>query len=209
MIEKTPPKKEHGEISSETNSSPTNSRRNFLTKVALAAPVITTIAAKPVWAGQSSCTVSGMISGNLSHQGSDVECDGYGFSPGGWWSALKGKGHPYEWPAPLSGSLTLLDLNSNTMKDALGHTTDIVPRSGDDDTFRDFIKGGKNQYVRRFVQGLLNTRAYDLNWYQGPLSEHPTIFPFLFGWPYTIEGLVLAYNAGNLTIFEDIADKEF
>jgi len=210
MLEKNNIPKNQDGVSSESNSSSTNSRRSFLVKAALAAPVITTIAAKPVWAGDFKCTVSGMLSGNLSHHTGEDHCDGYGFSPGGW---QKDVGHPYEWPAPLARDLTLTDLNDDSfggIKDQLGHTTDIVPRNGASGTLHSFI-AGNDQYERRFVQGLLNTRAFDLGWYQGNFGSYETDkFPFLYGWPYTIEQLIIAYNTGDPTyIFADIADKEF
>jgi len=99
MIEKNPPKKEHGEISSETNSSSTNSRRKFLRKAALSAPVITTIAAKPAWGSTIIC--SGSVSGNVSQHGDDFQG---GCSQGRWKKIAKdggtkpGDALPNSWP---------------------------------------------------------------------------------------------------------------
>ncbi len=53
--------------------------RRRLTKAGLTAPLILTIASRPVWA--MNCTESGMMSGNLSEVGL---CGGEGLSPGFW-----------------------------------------------------------------------------------------------------------------------------
>lgn len=48
--------------------SPVNDRRNFIKKGALAAPLIASVASRPVWA----CSVSGHMSGNLSQHSEDA-----------------------------------------------------------------------------------------------------------------------------------------
>ncbi|MDH5691496.1 MAG: hypothetical protein OEZ47_00170 [Gammaproteobacteria bacterium] len=56
--------------------------RRRLTKSALVlAPVVLTLANKPAWAGK--CTLSGQLSGNLSHHG-DEPCGGEGCSTSFW-----------------------------------------------------------------------------------------------------------------------------
>lgn len=84
MTEQKNTPKEQGAVSSETNSSSTNSRRGFLTKVAIAAPLLTTIASRPVWAGQ--CSLSGNLSNNVSNHDHPENCSILGYSPGGWCS---------------------------------------------------------------------------------------------------------------------------
>jgi len=79
MLEKNNiPKKQDG-VSSESNSSSTNSRRRFIRKAALSAPIITTIAAKPAWGSTIVC--SGSVSGNVSQHGDDIQG---GCSQGRW-----------------------------------------------------------------------------------------------------------------------------
>jgi hypothetical protein len=71
--------------SSEPEKSPTepSSRRNFLKKGALAAPLLAMAASRPVWGSDDSCINSGTLSGNLSDHG----CQAIGRSPGWWWNS--------------------------------------------------------------------------------------------------------------------------
>ena len=55
-------------------------RRRFIKTAIVTAPVILTVAGRPVWAGN--CSYSGQLSGNLSD--SDEPCGGEGCSPGYW-----------------------------------------------------------------------------------------------------------------------------
>ena len=57
---------------SEINVSATNARRGFLKKAAISAPILTTMAARPVWAGQ--CSLSGNLSNNVSNQDYESLC---------------------------------------------------------------------------------------------------------------------------------------
>lgn len=68
----------------------TKSRRNFLKVASVSAPVISTIASKPVWAG--TCTLSGNMSGNTSTHDREHCFDFRGFSPGGWKENGNGNG---------------------------------------------------------------------------------------------------------------------
>jgi len=91
MTEQNKTQKEQGEISPETHSSSTNSRRSFLTKAVVAAPILSSLASKPVWAIEQ-CTISGMLSGNLSTH--DETCNFGGLSPGYW------KNHTWPFTSP-------------------------------------------------------------------------------------------------------------
>lgn len=82
MREQKDTPKEQGIVSPETHSSSTNSRRSFLTKVAVAAPLLTTIASRPVWAGE--CTLSGNLSNNVSNHDETTHCSMWGYSGGAW-----------------------------------------------------------------------------------------------------------------------------
>ncbi|MFD2165570.1 hypothetical protein ACFSJY_04765 [Thalassotalea euphylliae] len=62
----------------------TELRRKFLKGAALGAPIISSIASKPVW-GAGICALSGSLSGNMSNHGTQYSCDGpTGRSPGFW-----------------------------------------------------------------------------------------------------------------------------
>jgi len=82
MTEQKNTLKEKSGVSPEINSSSTDSRRKFLTKVAIGAPLLTTIASRPVWAGQ--CTLSGNLSNNVSNQDDTTKCSMWGYSGGAW-----------------------------------------------------------------------------------------------------------------------------
>ena len=82
MLEQNNNPKEEDGVSSEAKAPPKNSRRSFLTKVAIAAPILTTIAARPVWAGE--CSLSGNLSNNVSNHGDTSHCEFNGYSNGGW-----------------------------------------------------------------------------------------------------------------------------
>ncbi len=165
MIEKNPPKKEHGEISSETNSSPTNSRRSFLTKAIVAAPLLTTISSRPVWAGQ--CSLSGNLSNNVSNH-DDTPCTMWGYSGGAW---CNGHANNNDFWSLVSltkaSSLSLLlttesfpeeakigdALNCNDCKET-GNPSERVPCPVGDDDF-DYANLGKHQNEK----GLWKQRA--------------------------------------------------
>ncbi len=78
------------ENSTKQSVSPLNSRRN-LVKGVVAAPLLMTIASRPVLA-KGICTPSAWVSGNLSDTSRLRECGGY--SPGYW------KKKTDQWPAP-------------------------------------------------------------------------------------------------------------
>ena len=72
------------------NKTTINEQRRRLAKAGVASvPVILTLTSRPVWS--SSCTISGMLSGNLSNPNEEV-CEGC--TPGYWGQ------HPKVWPVP-------------------------------------------------------------------------------------------------------------
>ena len=86
--------KEVAPMDQKSDSSHAAARRSFLRKSAIAAPVITSLASKPVWAVDQ-CTISGLLSGNLSTH--DSTCNFGGLSPGYW------KNHTWPFSSPNSG----------------------------------------------------------------------------------------------------------
>lgn len=144
------------EILSQTKES--NNRRSFLKKGAIAAPVIASVASKPVW-GSGICALSGSLSGNLSNHGDQMSCDGpVGRSPGYWskWEKItscksnqrkKGLNRIYHWkmagysPTDLF-SLTFGASPLNAHTDTLG----AVMRTG----------AGTDSFERHVVAALLS-----------------------------------------------------
>jgi hypothetical protein len=56
-------------------------RRQFVKGVAVATPILMSVASRPVWA--RNCSLSGQLSGNLSDQ-DGIPCNGEGCTPGFW-----------------------------------------------------------------------------------------------------------------------------
>ncbi len=77
--------------SDEAEAQHSDSRRRFLKGASIAAPVIMTVASRPVLANH--CTVSGTLSGNLSNPDDDHYCAG--LTPGYWRNHV-------EWPYPYT-----------------------------------------------------------------------------------------------------------
>jgi hypothetical protein len=73
---------EKNKASSKISTDTTSARRGFLKKAAISAPILTTIAARPVWAGQ--CSLSGNLSNNVSNHEHPDNCELNIYSPGGW-----------------------------------------------------------------------------------------------------------------------------
>ena len=73
--------KENLKSGEQSKASPVG-RRKFLKVASVSAPIISTIASKPVWAGH--CSISGNLSGNLSNHHDDQPCSFNTYSHGGW-----------------------------------------------------------------------------------------------------------------------------
>jgi hypothetical protein len=126
MTEQNKFQKETNDISSETNSLSTNSRRSFLTKAVIAAPIVSVLASKPAWAVEQ-CTTSGMLSGNLSTN--DEECSFGGLSPGYWKKA--GRAWPFTSPIKTNTFEQLFDNGAlNSGDDGFGVTLITVLGTG-------------------------------------------------------------------------------
>lgn len=78
----------HTENDTPKESKVDNSRRTFAKKAA-GTSLILTLASKPAWG--LNCSLSGMMSGNLSEPGGNSNCYGEGCSPGYW------KNHQTKW----------------------------------------------------------------------------------------------------------------
>lgn len=92
---------EKNSVENLSETSKTANRRRFLKKGAMAAPIITTLASRPVWGGDGGFdvgSISGSLSGNLSNR--TYQPNKYdGCSPGYWHKADR---YPQQW-----GSLTI------------------------------------------------------------------------------------------------------
>lgn len=71
------------ESTTDRESSPaSNPGRRQFAKATLAAPVLLSVTTRSAW-GTETCTISGLMSGNVSRHG-DTDCDGGGCTPGFW-----------------------------------------------------------------------------------------------------------------------------
>lgn len=90
---------EHNSQKPQSHTTETSSRRRFLRKGAIAAPIITSLASRPVWARGNGTTVgsiSGNLSGNLSNNTTRVhEPTEYGSCSPGYWH--NPKHYPRDW----------------------------------------------------------------------------------------------------------------
>ncbi len=107
--------------SAEQDQTAESSRRQFFKKAGVGAAMITTVASRPVWAGQ--CSMSGLLSGDLSNHGHVADCTANGISPGGYTTGIStGPGDNVDlwnegWLSPYSKQSTaasILDDNSLT-----------------------------------------------------------------------------------------------
>jgi hypothetical protein len=151
---------------------PLNHARRRLSKVALAAPVIASLAARPALA----CSVSGFMSGNTSPGREDPRCEGYGCTPGFWknnpeaWRVYSpghcsshnpGNGKCQAW---TSGGTTLKDIltcsNPFTQVDLSDYLLDIMVKAIDG--------GGRitTQYadVCHYIAAILNAAASEVSY---------------------------------------------
>lgn len=81
---------EQNKAPSKVSTDTSSARRGFLKKAAISAPILTTIAARPVWAGQ--CSLSGNLSNNVSNHEHQAPCSILGYSHGYWGNLNSGKG---------------------------------------------------------------------------------------------------------------------
>lgn len=151
---------------------PVDHTRRRLNKVALATPVIASLAARPALA----CSVSGFMSGNTSPGREDPRCDGYGCTPGFWknnpevWrvysagqcsSQNPGNGKCQAW---TSGGATLADIltcsNPFTQVEPSDYLLDIMLKA---------VGGGgqiTSQYadVCHYIAAILNAAASEVSY---------------------------------------------
>lgn len=117
-----------GEVAEQTNGS-TRGRRRFIKGAAGVAPIIMTVASRPVLA--NNCSVSGAMSGNVSQPGNSIACMAY---PASAWAGLD---HPW----------TRTPYDKGTCAEALvGGRCENNVWVGDGTSFHDATKG--------FVPGL-------------------------------------------------------
>lgn len=126
-------------------ANPAPARRRLLQGALAAAPVLLTVASKPVLAGQM-CAPSGFASGNVSTSDQPTACNGW--SPG-YWKAKPGT----QWPSPYSPGQKFHSVfagsyfGTKTMKEVLG-----------------MGGGGLVMLGRHCVAGVLNATAAPLGY---------------------------------------------
>jgi len=96
-----------------TPAEPLNRARRRLSKVALATPIIASLAARPALA----CSVSGFMSGNTSPGREDPRCEGYGCTPGFW------KNNPEAWRVYSPGDCSKWNVGGKCQAWTSGGTT--------------------------------------------------------------------------------------
>lgn len=185
---------EKDEINPKVDNDTTSARRGFLKKAAITAPILTTMAARPVWAGQ--CSLSGNLSNNVSNQNDQQPCNYNIFSPGGWlYGRATGKGDNANlWPYTgfnLTDSLSLL-LPSTTFN---GTIADAL--SGN---------GGGSGWDRQAACAALNATLWDYGLNACALDPDCQIIKDLpdgFYFPFTLAEIQAIYASGPDKVQQD------
>lgn len=109
-------------------SAPDEGRRRFAKGLAVSAPVIMTLAGRPVWAARN-CSESGQLSGNLSDELAFGPCGGEGCSPGFWKN--NGIGWHYDYPTGANFNavfrVTAFEAGATLEDVILGSAEPLVP----------------------------------------------------------------------------------
>lgn len=154
-------------------------RRKFLINAAIIAPIISTVASKPVW-GAGICNLSGSLSGNLSQNGGDDNCTGpVGRSPGYWskWEKItsckashwaQGSNRIYHWHQAGYKPTTSFTSVFGSAPTNAGDTLGAVMRVG----------AGTDSFERHVVAALLS-------------ASHPLMASYV---PYTAEQVKSAFR---------------
>ena len=169
-------------------------RRKFLKVASVSAPIISTIASKPVWAG--TCTLSGNMSGNTSTHDREHCLNFQGYSPGGWkkgaannsgyWDIIK-----YEKATSIDGifnNFPALTYKGNKVNKTIQDGAGVPLRCLYNALWSD--NSGKSD-IKQFVAALLNAA----------LGEASASFDY----PYTTDDIIDIYNNADPTSEEYIA----
>lgn len=180
----------NNENASKSNKS---SRRSFIKKAAVGAPVISTIASKPVWAGQ--CSLSGNMSGNTS-QHDRTDCLNFqGYSPGGWKENGNGNGNASQnggayqyWPLLSCKKEHSLSSYFNISSDfqmqiPSGHQSNAIKESGLMTNCLYNALLSNNGVIKQFTAALLNA----------DLSEQTSYLDY----PYTVQDIKDIFNKAD------------
>jgi hypothetical protein len=163
----------------------TSARRSFLKKAAISAPILTTIAARPVWAGQ--CSLSGNLSNNVSHHDDSQPCRYNIFSPGGW----------------LNGRATGTGDNANlwpyTGFSLSSPLVSLLPTTSFNGSIADALGGGSHGWERQAACAALNATIWDYGLQMCELDPNCQIIqdlPTGFYFPFTLLEIQQIYAAG-------------
>lgn len=196
MLEQDNKATEHNDASTEVNTSATNARRSFLKKAAISAPILTTIAARPVWAGQ--CSLSGNLSNNVSNQANQEPCQYNTYSPGGW---LNGR---------ASGSGSNANLWPYTGFSRNDPLSDLLPGTAYSGSIASALGGGPHGWERQLACAALNAALWDYGLSVCENDPNCQIISELapdFYFPFTlaqIRAIYLAGEAANIYDWETI-----
>lgn len=186
MLDNENTSKEEGQISSRIDSSTKNNRRGFLRKVAIAAPLLTTVASRPVWAGQ--CSLSGNLSNNVSNQNNDEPCQYNTYSPGGW---LNGR---------AAGSGSNIDLWQYTGFSRNDSLSTLLLGTDYQGSIASALGGGPHGWERQLACAALNAALWDYALNACTIDANCPIMEELapnFYFPFTLEQIRTIYLAGE------------
>ncbi len=169
-------------------------RRKFLKVASVSAPIISTIASKPVWAG--TCTLSGNMSGNTSTHDREHCLNFQGYSPGGWKNGgASKKGY---WDIIFYEKDSLIDdiFSGFPALSYKGKKVDKAIKDGVGAPLRCLYNAlisdnAEHSDIKQFVAALLNAA----------LGEATTWFEY----PYTTDDIIDIYNNADPTSEEYIA----
>lgn len=182
------------------NGSNIASRRKFLIKGAVAAPIISSVLSKSVWANE--CTISGQLSGNhTSHNDTDpTVCSLIAFSPGSW---KDGK---------CSGKNGYPDLWQYTGCNRRSNISNLLPGCNDNVRISSCLKGYDSkqlkkkysrddcEWIQQATCAALNSLLWDkslaqakLNTYSPMVSEVDKRFYF----PVSLSSIQRTFNSGR------------
>jgi len=186
MLEQNNNSSEQNQASQEVNASATSARRSFLKKAAISVPILTTIAARPVWAGQ--CSLSGNLSNNVSNQNTQEPCSYNIYSPGGW---LNGR---------AAGSGPNADLWPYTGFTRSSPLSDLLPGTSYNGSIASALGGGPHGWERQLACAALNATLWDYGLASCDANPDCQIIDDLapnFYFPFTLTEIRAIYTAGE------------
>lgn len=183
---------EQNKAPSQESTETTSARRGFLKKAAISAPILTTIAARPVWSGQ--CSLSGNLSNNVSNHDHSIACEYNLYSPGGW----------------RNGRATGVGSNADLWALYIPYNKDdalsvLLPGTSFTGSIIDALGGGNHGWERQLACAALNSILWSIGVIDCEGNPNCQIINDLapdFYWPFTLAEVRAMYAAGpNANIY--------